>query len=109
VLRLARESERTKEILIVKRVELEKVRASYLEASKERKVLDKLKERRSGEYYEHQLDEEFKSVDDMSTSAAVNARRNESAESGDAASAEIPRRESAEDRDAQADVADTKP
>ncbi len=77
VLRLAKERERTREILTVKRMEMEKVRASYLEASKERKVLDKLKERRSDEYYEHQLDEEFKSIDDMSTSAAVNARRAE--------------------------------
>jgi flagellar protein FliJ len=77
VMRLAHERERTREILTVKRVELEKVRASYLEASRDRKVLDKLKERRSDEYYERQLDEEFKSIDDMSTAAAVNARHAE--------------------------------
>jgi flagellar FliJ protein len=71
VLRLARERERTTATLVERRKELEKVRAKYLEASKERKVLDKLKERRSDEYYEHQLDEEFKAIDDINTSAAT--------------------------------------
>ena len=71
ILRLARERERTAATLVERRKELEKVRAKYLEASKERKVLDKLKERRSDEYYEHQLDEEFKAIDDMNTSAAT--------------------------------------
>ncbi len=47
------------------------MRAKYLEASKERKVLDKLKERRAGDYYEHQRDEEFKAVDDLNSAAAV--------------------------------------
>ena len=75
VLRLARERERTRETLEEKRKELIKVRASYLEASKERKVLDKLKERRAAEYYERQLDEEFKTTDDMNSAAAANARR----------------------------------
>ena len=54
-----------------KRKEMEKVRARYLEASKERKVLDKLKERRAQEYYDQQRDEEFKTVDDLNTSAAA--------------------------------------
>jgi flagellar protein FliJ len=71
VQRLIRERERTQEALVEKRKEMEKVRARYLEASKERKVLDKLKERRSDEYYERQLDEEYRSVDDMNTSAAT--------------------------------------
>ncbi len=68
--RLARERERTEAALAEARKELEKVRAKYLDAAKERKVLDKLKERRSEEYYAHQLDEEYKSIDDMNTSAA---------------------------------------
>jgi flagellar FliJ protein len=71
VLRLARERERTTSTLVERRLELEKVRAKYLEASKERKVLDKLKERRGDEYYERQLDEEFKAIDDMNTSSAA--------------------------------------
>ena len=48
VQRLAVERERTKVTLAERRVELEKVRARYLEAAKDRKVLDKLKERRAG-------------------------------------------------------------
>jgi flagellar FliJ protein len=68
--RLANERVRTEAALAEERKELEKVRAKYLDAARERKVLDKLKERRSGEYYAHQLREEYKSVDDMNTSAA---------------------------------------
>jgi flagellar FliJ protein len=68
--RLAHERARTEAALAEERKELEKVRAKYLHAAKERKVLDKLKERRSDEYYAHQLHEEYKSVDDMNTSAA---------------------------------------
>ncbi len=71
VQRLAVERERTRERLVERRKELEKVRASYLEASKERKVLDKLKERTSSEYYRHQIDEEFKTIDDINTAAAA--------------------------------------
>jgi flagellar protein FliJ len=74
VQRLARERERTQATLVEKRKELEEVRAKYLEAAKERKVLDKLKERRAGEYYEHALDEEFKTIDDMNTAAATRER-----------------------------------
>jgi flagellar FliJ protein len=70
VQRLAVERERTTITLTEKRKEMEKVREKYLEVAKDRKVLDKLKERRAGEYYERQLDEEFKTIDDMSTSAA---------------------------------------
>jgi flagellar FliJ protein len=71
VQRLARERERAQVTLVEKHREMEKVRAKYLEASKERKVLDKLKERRSEEYYDHQRDEEYKTVDELNTAAAV--------------------------------------
>jgi flagellar FliJ protein len=71
VQRLAAERERTQVRLEEKRREMEKVRARYLEVSKERKVLDKLRERREGEYYERQLDDEYRAVDDMNTSAAA--------------------------------------
>jgi flagellar protein FliJ len=74
VQRLARERERTQATLVEKRKELEEVRAKYLEAAKERKVLDKLKERRAAEYYEHAIDEEFKTIDDMNTAAATRER-----------------------------------
>jgi flagellar FliJ protein len=71
VQRLAAERDRAQVTLEEKRREMEKVRARYLEASKERKVLDKLKERRSGEYYDRQLDEEYRTVDDLNNSAAA--------------------------------------
>jgi flagellar FliJ protein len=79
VQRLSRERERAAAALEVKRAEMEKVRAKYLEASKARKVLDKLKDRRAGEYYKHQRDEEFKTVDDLNTAAAVSRGINEAA------------------------------
>jgi len=71
VQRLAMERERAVVALEERRREMEKVRLRYLEASKERKVLDKLKERRSEEYYDRQLDEEYRTVDDMNNSAAA--------------------------------------
>ena len=71
VQRLLRERERARATLEEKRKEMEKVRARYLEAAKERKVLDKLKERRAGDYYDHQRGEEFKTVDDLNSAAAV--------------------------------------
>jgi flagellar FliJ protein len=74
VQRLAVERERKRATLVERRVELERVRGKYLEAAKDRKVLDKLKERQQGDYYEHQKDEEFKSIDDMNTSGATRAR-----------------------------------
>jgi flagellar protein FliJ len=73
VQRLAAERERKRATLVERRVELERVRAKYLEAAKDRKVLDKLKERQQGDYYEQQKDEEFKSIDDMNTSRAARA------------------------------------
>jgi flagellar FliJ protein len=74
VQRLAVERERKRATLVERRVELERVRGKYLEAAKDRKVLDKLKERQQGDYYEHQKDEEFKSIDDMNTSGATRTR-----------------------------------
>jgi flagellar biosynthesis chaperone FliJ len=51
--------------------ELEEVRGRYLEAARERKVLDRLKDRRAGEYYEHQRDEEYKAIDDLNTASSL--------------------------------------
>jgi flagellar FliJ protein len=90
VMRLAQERERAQVTLVEKRKEMEKVRAKYLEASKERKVLDKLKERRAGEYYDRQRDEEFKTVDDLNTSAAVSRGINESAAVSRGIAADVP-------------------
>jgi len=71
VRRLSVERERTQAALVEKEKELEEVRAKYLEAAKDRKVLDKLKERRETEYYERQVDEEFKTIDDINTAARM--------------------------------------
>lgn len=70
VQRLAREREAKRAALVGKRRELDEVRRLFLEASKERKVLDKLRERQETEYYEQAIDEEYKTVDDMNTAAA---------------------------------------
>ena len=71
VQRLAAERERKTVELAVRTREMEEVRARYLEAARDRKVLDKLKERRAGEYYERQRDEEYKTIDDLNTAARV--------------------------------------
>ena len=69
--RLSQERKRKREVLTVKQRELEEARARYLEASRERKVLDKLRERREAEYYERAIDEEFKEIDDMNTASST--------------------------------------
>jgi len=69
--RLSQERKRKREALAVKNRELEEARARYLEASRERKVLDKLRERREAEYYERAIDEEFKEIDDMNTASST--------------------------------------
>ena len=77
VQRLAVERERAQVTLEEKRREMEKVRARYLEVSRDRKVLDKLREKREREYYERQIDDEYRAVDDMNTSAAAVAMEGE--------------------------------
>jgi flagellar protein FliJ len=67
VQRLAAERTRRTAELAVRQRELEEVCARYLEAARDRKVLDKLKDRRAAEYYERARDEEYKSVDDLNT------------------------------------------
>ena len=50
-------------------MKVEQARDAFLEASRERKVLDKLKEKRYKEYRKEVLDEETKTLDDISTAA----------------------------------------
>jgi flagellar FliJ protein len=50
-------------------LEVEKARALYLEASRERKVLDKLKEKRERDYRKAAEREETKTLDDISGGA----------------------------------------
>jgi flagellar FliJ protein len=49
-------------------------REAFFEASRERKVLDKLKERRRREYHAYLLGEEAKTLDDISGGAAARKR-----------------------------------
>ncbi len=71
VQRLGVERQRARRTLEQKSKELQQAREKYLQASKERKVLDRLKERRSDEYYDKALDEEFKAIDDMNLASAT--------------------------------------
>jgi flagellar FliJ protein len=50
---------------------VEEARAAYLEASRDRKILDKLKEKREGEYRKALFAGEIKTLDDISGGAAA--------------------------------------
>jgi flagellar FliJ protein len=50
---------------------VEEARRIYLEASRDRKILDKLKERRQREYHKKMLAEEVKMLDDISGGSAA--------------------------------------
>ncbi|MFP4564509.1 MAG: flagellar export protein FliJ [Spirochaetia bacterium] len=63
--------------LVVKEAERREVQEGYLEASKERKVLDKLKERRGREFYKAERDEEYKVLDDINTGSYIRNRLEE--------------------------------
>lgn len=63
--------------LVVKEAARREVQEEYLEASKERKVLDKLKERRAKEFYKAERDEEKKELDDINTGSYIRSRREE--------------------------------
>ena len=52
-------------------LKVEKAREAFLEASRERKVLDKLKEKREKEYRKMKLSEESKALDDISSGASA--------------------------------------
>jgi flagellar FliJ protein len=71
VQRLAAERGRKTVELAVRTREMEEVRARYLEAARDRKVLDKLKERRAAEFYEQQRDEEYETIDDLNTASRL--------------------------------------
>jgi flagellar FliJ protein len=60
--------------LQVREEEREETRQKYLEAATERKVLDKLKEKREAEYYGEQKKEDFKVADDITTGNATRRR-----------------------------------
>ena len=57
--------------------ERDKVNVAYLAASRDRKVLEKLEERKAAEYYRTQLREEGKALDEIGAGLAVRARTGE--------------------------------
>ena len=52
-------------------LEVERTRGIYLEASRDRKVIDKIRERREKEYHRSALLEETKTIDDISGGRAA--------------------------------------
>lgn len=67
--RLERKAEKLKKELAARELEREEIQKQYLVVSRERKVLEKLKEKKADEYYREQKQEEIKVLDDMSTGA----------------------------------------
>jgi flagellar FliJ protein len=53
----------------------DEVQKKYLEVSRDKKVLDKLKERRQGEHYRRERIEEFKVQDDLNSSQFIREKR----------------------------------
>jgi flagellar FliJ protein len=71
ILRLDQTRDALLEAAALAELEVEKARALYLEASRERKVMDKLKERREREYRRSAMLEEIKLIDDISGGRAA--------------------------------------
>lgn len=68
--RLSRRVSELVEELSRRRMEQDEIRKKYIEVSRERKVLLKLKERRETEYYKMKRLDEIKEIDDISSSKA---------------------------------------
>jgi len=60
--------------LEIKNRERAEIHKKYIEVSRKRKVLERLKERREAEYYKRARIEEFNEADEVSTSALIRAR-----------------------------------
>jgi flagellar FliJ protein len=71
ILRLDRTKDTLVEAAAKAELAVEEARAAYVEASRERKVFDKLKERRRREYNKFALVEEVKMLDDISSGSAA--------------------------------------
>ena len=67
ILRLDNTKEQLLEEAALAELKVEEAREKFLEASRERKVLDKLKDKRQKEYHKIKLDEETKVMDDLSS------------------------------------------
>jgi flagellar FliJ protein len=72
--RLAQECTDAERSLVDREVERLKTQGRYLEASRDRKVLQRLRERRERQYYREQKREEFAEMDDLSQAAHARLR-----------------------------------
>jgi flagellar FliJ protein len=79
ILRLDKTKDALVEAAAKAELAVEAARAAYIEASKDRKVFDKLKERRRREYNAFVLAEEVKTLDDISGGSAARKALNLSA------------------------------
>jgi flagellar FliJ protein len=68
IVRLNKENEQLAEELEVKEIKRQEVQQKYSEVSRERKVIDKLKEKRAAEYYQMVKREEVNQLDDQNNS-----------------------------------------
>ena len=73
LLRLENTKERLLKEAALAEMKVEEARNKFLEVSRERKVLDKLKEKRQKEYHKLVLAEEAKTLDDISSGAKLRA------------------------------------
>ncbi len=71
ILRLDQTKEKLLEAAAAAALAVEKEREKFIEASRERKIIDKLKEKRAAEHRKAALDEEMKVVDDISSGSAA--------------------------------------
>lgn len=71
ILRLDQTKEKLLEAAAAAQLAVEAAREKFVEASRERKIIDKLKEKRRGEYRKAALTEEMKVVDDISSGTAA--------------------------------------
>ena len=69
IIRLDELKEQLLHEITIAEMKVEEAREAFLEASKDRKVLDKLKEKRQKEYHKVVLTEETKILDDIGTGA----------------------------------------
>ena len=76
--RLDQEIEKMSAELAVCERKREEIKLEYLKYSRERKVLDNLKEKRAAEYSAEQKIEEVKQIDDINTGRAARSKRSDS-------------------------------
>ena len=82
-MRLTTEIQVLEQLLAEKEAERVKVQSKYIVVSRDRKVLDKLKERRESDYYKQSRQEEFKDLNDVNTSSRIRKTFSESNIKGD--------------------------